>query len=265
MAGKYKGQTMMDEFQLGIFQSIPNPMISRYLAQLGWQWIIIDMQHGSFNFETVYECIHVIRAAGSRPFVRVGIGGFPEINRVLDLGATGVIVPMTNSQKDAERCAAAAKYPPRGERSSGGDPWYHYGSHYPRTANDDTLLFVQMEHIKAAECIDEMLAVDGVDGCYVGPTDLGLSLGLPHDDFESDAAHIDAITRTVEACRRHKKIAATNTYSLNDAKAKAIQGFNWITLRSDMDLFIDSASSQLTGLRATVLATANVNAQERLK
>jgi 2-keto-3-deoxy-L-rhamnonate aldolase RhmA len=102
----------MDTFQLGIFQSFPNPMISRYLAQLGWQWIIIDMQHGSFDFETVYECIHVIRAAGSRPFVRVSIEGFSEVNRVLDLGAAGVVVPMTNSREDAVRAAKAAKYPP---------------------------------------------------------------------------------------------------------------------------------------------------------
>ena len=251
----------MDELQLGIFQSIPNPMISRYLAQLGWQWIIIDMQHGSFNFETVYECIHVIRTAGSRPFVRVSVGGFSEINRALDVGAAGVIVPMTNSREDAIRSAAAAKYPPRGERSIGGDPWYHYGSEYPRTANKDTLLFVQMEHIKAADCIDEMLAVDGVDGCYVGPTDLGLSLGLPHDDFESNPDHIAAISRTVEACRRHKKIASVNTYSLQDAKVKASQGFEWITLRSDVDLFVDSARRQIADLRMAVNSTMSVGAQ----
>lgn len=251
----------MDEFQLGIFQSIPNPMISRYLAQLGWQWIIIDMQHGSFNFETVYECIHVIRAAGSRPFVRVSIGGFAEINRALDLGAAGVIVPMTNSREDAIRSAAAAKYPPRGERSIGGDPWHHYGSEYPRTANDDTFLFVQMEHIKAADCIDEMLAVDGVDGCYVGPTDLGLSLGLPHDNFESSPDHIAAVERTVQACRRHKKIAAVNTYSLEDAQSKATQGFEWITLRSDVDLFIDSLRQQISDLRASVHSAMRIGMQ----
>lgn len=251
---------MTENFRLGIFQSFPSPMVSRYLAQLGWEWIIIDLQHGSFNFETAYECIHVIRAAGSLPFVRVSVGGFSEINRALDLGAVGVVVPMTNSCQDAARAAAAAKYPPRGQRSIGGDPWHHYGANYPRTANDDTLLFVQMEHINAANCIEDMLAIDGVDGCYVGPTDLGLSLGLAHDNFESHPRHIAAIARTVEACRRHKKIAAINTYSLSDARAKASQGFEWITLRSDVDLFIDSARQQIADLRAAVNSELSIKA-----
>jgi 2-keto-3-deoxy-L-rhamnonate aldolase RhmA len=246
-----QGENMRD-FQLGMFQNLPNPMVSRYLAQLGWQWIILDLQHTSLDFSVLYECIHVIRTAGSLPFVRVGIGAFSDINRVLDLGAAGVVVPMTNCREDAERAAAAAKYPPRGERSIGGDPWYHYGSEYPRTANRETRLFIQMEHFKAAECITDMLAVDGVDGCYVGPSDLALSLELPHDDFETNPRHKAAIQRTLDACREYGKIAATNTYSLKDAMGKASQGFEWITMRSDMDLFIDAAKQQLTELRETV-------------
>jgi 2-keto-3-deoxy-L-rhamnonate aldolase RhmA len=242
----------MTDFQLGMFQNLPSPMFSRYLAQMGWQWIILDLQHTSFDFSTLYECIHVIRAAGSLPFVRVGIGAFSDINRVLDLGAAGVVVPMTNCREDAERAAAAAKYPPHGERSIGGDPWHHYGSEYPRTANRDTRLFIQMEHIKAAECIEDMLAVNGVDGCYVGPTDLALSLGLPHDDFETNPKHKAAIQRTLDACLRSGKIAATNTYSLEDAAGKAVQGYEWITMRSDVDLFISAAKRQLADLRKTV-------------
>lgn len=246
----------MTDFKLGMFQNFPSPMISRYLAQLGWQWIILDLQHTSFDFSTIYECIHVIRAAASLPFVRVGVGAFSDINRVLDLGAAGVIVPMTNTPEDAKRAAAAAKYPPQGERSIGGDSWYHYGADYPRTANRDTRLFIQMEHIKAAQCIENMLAVDGVDGCYVGPTDLALSLGLPHDNFESNPEHKDAIQRTLEACRRYGKIASTNTYSIEDAMGKAAQGYEWITMRSDMDLFIDAAKQQLSDLQQRVRRAA---------
>ncbi len=246
----------MSDFQLGMFQNFPSPMISRYLAQMGWQWIILDLQHTSFDFSTLYECIHVIRAAGSLPFVRIGVGAYSDINRVLDLGAAGVVVPMTNCRQDAERAAAAAKYPPQGERSIGGDPWHHYGSEYPRTANRDTKLFIQMEHIKAADCIEDMLAIDGVDGCYVGPTDLALSLGLPHDDFEQNPKHKAAIQRTLDACQRYHKIAATNTYSLADATGKAAQGYEWITMRSDMDLFIGTAKRQLADLQKTVRRAA---------
>lgn len=255
----------MTDFQLGMFQNLPSPMLSRYLAQMGWQWIILDLQHTSFDFSTLYECIHVVRAAGSLPFVRVGVNACSDINRVLDLGAAGVVVPMTNCRADAERAAAAAKYPPQGERSIGGDSWYHYGSEYPRTANRDTRLFIQMEHIKAAECIEDMLAVDGVDGCYVGPTDLALSLGLPHDNFETDPRHKAAIQRTLKACLKSGKIAATNTYSFDDATDKAAQGYKWITMRSDTDLFVSAAKQQLADLQKTIkLAVAERNGSVRV-
>src|SRR5438067_632964 len=96
---------------IGIWQQIPAPMISRFLAQMHWDWIILDMQHGSFNWQSAYECIHIIRAAGARPLVRVGIGQTMEVQKALDLGAGGVIVPMVNSRAESVAMAAAAKYP----------------------------------------------------------------------------------------------------------------------------------------------------------
>ena len=89
-------------------------MVSRFLAQLGWDWIILDGQHGCFNYETVYECVHTVRAAGATPLVRITIGNCSELKRTLDLGALGIIVPMVNSSEEAESLAQAAKYPPLG-------------------------------------------------------------------------------------------------------------------------------------------------------
>src|SRR5260370_19143909 len=81
---------------VGIFQMFPLPRISRYLAQQGWEWIVLDMQHSAISSETAYECIHTIRSAGSRPLVRVPVGGYAEIQKMLDLGAQGIVVPMVN-------------------------------------------------------------------------------------------------------------------------------------------------------------------------
>src|ERR1043166_7938802 len=128
----------------GLFQQIHLAMVSRHLAQEGWDWIVLDMQHGCFNFQTTYDCIHTIRSAGAKPIVRVPVGSFGEIQKVLDLGAMGVVVPMVNSRLDAEKAAQAAKYPPLGSRSIGGDVSYHYGSSYTERANQDTLLLVQI-------------------------------------------------------------------------------------------------------------------------
>jgi len=234
---------------VGIWQQIPVPMISRFLAQMGWDWIILDLQHGCFNWETAYECIHVIRMAGARPLVRVSIGQPAEVQKALDLGAGGVIVPMVNSPEESALMAAAAKYPPLGERSIGGDCRYHYGAGYPDAANDATLLLVQMEHIQSAGNIERIVAVPGVDGCFVGPTDLALSMGLPRTGFEHNPAHREAIARTVNACRAAGKLACSNSYALDEAAEKFAQGYECVTLRSDADLFFDSAGALLASLR----------------
>jgi 4-hydroxy-2-oxoheptanedioate aldolase len=94
---------------LGMFQQLPVPAISRYLAQQGWDWLILDMQHGSFDYSTAYECSHVARHSESKPLVRVPIGDFSAIQRFLDLGAYGVVVPMVNSREEAEQAAQVGK------------------------------------------------------------------------------------------------------------------------------------------------------------
>jgi 2-keto-3-deoxy-L-rhamnonate aldolase RhmA len=253
----WTSETAAARIVLGIWQQIPAPMISRFLAQMGWDWIILDMQHGSFSWETAYECIHTIRAAGARPLVRVGIGQTSEVQRALDLGAGGVIVPMVNSSEESERMAAAAKYPPLGERSIGGDPHYHYGGDYAERANEATLLLVQIEHVRAVESVEAILDLPGVDGCFVGPTDLALSMGLPRVGFETVPEHRKAIARIVNACVRLNKLACTNTYGLAEAADKAAQGYRCITLRSDADLFIDSARGLLNGLRGSTIGPSN--------
>jgi 4-hydroxy-2-oxoheptanedioate aldolase len=227
-------------------------MISRYLAQQGWEWIILDLQHGSLDSRTTYECIHAIRAAGAKPIVRVPVGAAPEVSKYLDLGAQGIVVPMVNSAAEARQMARAAKYPPLGERSIGGDARYHYGEDYPERANRETLLIVQIEHIRAVRAAKEILSVPGVDGCFVGPTDLALSMGLPRTDFESSPKHRAAIQRTVDVCHKLKKLACCNSYSLADAGEKSRQGYQCITLESDVRLFMDSGGKLLRDLRRAV-------------
>lgn len=236
-----------------MWQLLPSPMISRYLAQQGWEWIFLDLQHGSLDSRTTYECIHAIRAAGAKPFVRVSIGAASEVSKYLDLGAHGIVVPMVNSAAEARLMARAAKYPPLGDRSIGGDARYHYGEDYPERANRETLLIVQIEHIRAVRAVEKILSVPGVDGCFVGPTDLALSMGLPRTSFETNPKHRAAIERTADVCRRLKKIACCNSYSLADAGEKSRQGYQCITLESDVRLFMASGEKLLKDLRQTVV------------
>jgi 4-hydroxy-2-oxoheptanedioate aldolase len=237
---------------LGIWQLIPSPTVSRLLARQGWDWIILDRQHGSPDSRTTYECIHAIRAEGAKPLVRVPIGAGAEVSKYLDLGAQGIVVPMVNSAAEARTMALAAKYPPLGERSMGGDARLYYGEDYPERANQETLLIVQIEHIRAVRSVEKIMAVRGVDGCFVGPTDLAMSMGLPRTGYESNPAHRAAIRRTAEVCRKLKKLACCNTYSLADAQEKRAQGFECISFETEVQLLMKSGETACQGLRRAV-------------
>jgi len=224
--------------QIGIWQNIPQPMVSRYLAQMGWDWIILDLQHFPMNWETAYECIHTIRTCGARPLVRTAIGMPAEVEKALDLGAGGVVVPMVNTVETARALARAAKYPPLGGRSLGGDNFLHYGADYPEKANTDTLLLVQLEHIEGVNNAEGILGLPGVDGCFVGPVDLALSMGIDRHTYEQHPEHRAAMRRIVEVTLAAGKLPCCNTYSPEDFAAKWEAGFRAITLRSDMDLLV---------------------------
>jgi 4-hydroxy-2-oxoheptanedioate aldolase len=234
---------------LGMFQQLPVPAISRYLAQQGWDWLILDMQHGSFDYSTAYECCHVARQSGSKPLVRVPIGDFSAIQRVLDLGAFGVVVPMVNSREEAEQAAQAAKYPPLGGRSRGGDAWYHFGANYTETANSMTVLLVQIEHIKAVALAEKILAVEGVDGFLMGQVDLALSMGLSDTHFSENREHQAAIQHTVDVCNSLGKLACYNAFSEAEAQERVRQGFHVITYQSDVDVFCASGRARFDAMR----------------
>lgn len=234
---------------LGIWQEISSPSVSRYLAAMQWDFVVVDMQHGAISVETAYQCIHVLRAASAQPWVRVPIGASSEIQRALDIGAQAVVVPMVNSVAEAVAAAQNAKYPPLGERSVGGDFPVHQGEDYTERANRETQLLVQVEHIDAVRSIDEILAVPGVDGCFVGPTDLALSMGMTRYGFATNPDHCEAIRRTLEATHGSGKIACCNSYSLADAEDRFAAEWNCVTYRSDVDLLMNAGKDLCGQLR----------------
>ncbi len=234
---------------LGIWQQFPLPMVSRLLGRMGWDWVVLDMQHGSPNTETAYECVHTLHAAGARPLLRTSVDMVSEVQRALDLGALGVVVPMVNSIDEAQAVAHAAKYPPLGCRSVGSDVTWHYGDDYYERANEQTLLLVQIEHIDAVNHVEQIMAIPGVDGCFIGPTDLALSMGLPRIGYEDNRDHRAAISRTLKASHTHGKLACCNTYTMRDAEDRIAAGFDAITFKSEADLFMSAGTSLLAGLR----------------
>ena len=226
--------------QLGLWQHLPNSSVSRFLSIMGWDFVVLDMQHGMATYETAHQCIYSLRDCGTQPWIRTSINSPSEVQRVLDIGAQAVVVPMVNSLAEAKELVAAAKYPPLGRRSIGGDNHIHLGSDYPDHANDSTKLIVQIEHLDGVREVEEIMALPGVDGCFIGPVDLALSMNLSLDNFAEDPELQACILRTLDACLTNGKIACCNTFSLDDAKRKVGEGFQYITQMSEVDLMVQA-------------------------
>lgn len=191
-----------------------SPAVAGLLAREGFDFILVDTEHGIFDPREVEAHIAAARAAGLCSLVRVSTTDRAEIMRVLDAGAEGIMVPMVRSLDDARRAVAHSKYPPLGQR----------GAHFARPHNDfspptDTaaymaeankslLTVLQIETLEAAEIVDELAALDGVDMLYIGPGDLSIALGHPGQVNHPDVLAV--VERMVQACRAHGKLAGSH-------------------------------------------------------
>lgn len=174
---------------VGSWITLGHPAIAEIMADAGFDWLAIDLEHSAITIREAEDLIRTIERSGCIPLVRLSSNNRVQIKRVMDSGAHGVIVPMVNSEEEAREAVAAVKYPPVGERSFGLARAQRYGnsfSEYIEWAAENTIVMVQIEHIAAVGCIDQILAVPGVDGYFVGPYDLSGSMGIP-GQFESPA------------------------------------------------------------------------------
>ena len=161
--------------------AIPSGFSAEVMAQCGFDSVTVDMQHGAQDFLSMLACLQAMQAHPVTPLVRVPWNEPGIIGKVLDAGAMGIICPMINSKKEAEAMVQYCKYPPLGARSNGAfrAGMYGEGGAYMATANTETLCIPMIETKQAVKNIDAILDVEGIAGIYVGPSDLGLSYGLP--------------------------------------------------------------------------------------
>ncbi|KKK66319.1 hypothetical protein LCGC14_2965290 [marine sediment metagenome] len=151
-----------------------------------FDWICIDLEHGSISIESLPGMINTILLHKTIPVVRVPKNEYKWIGRSLDAGAMGIIVPMINNKEDAEYAVDCVKYPPKGNRGFGYSHCNNYGhtfESYIKYANEEIALIVQIEHCDAMTNLREILSVDGVDGSFLGPLDLKGSIDINMDDI----------------------------------------------------------------------------------
>jgi 4-hydroxy-2-oxoheptanedioate aldolase len=231
--------------------AIPNAFSAEMYARCGWDSVTVDMQHGVQDYLSCVACFQGIQPSGAVPMVRVPWNEPGIIGKVLDAGAMGVICPMVNTEAEARALVQYCKYPPAGTRSNGPISAGAYGSSgtYQKTANDEILVIPMIETRTAIENIGKILDVPGIDGIYIGPSDLSFSLGKePKLDVEDP--EILAIYDMLLAETGKRGIAA-GLHNGTPAYAKRMieKGFKLVTIANEVGLMVQAATAAVKATR----------------
>jgi 4-hydroxy-2-oxoheptanedioate aldolase len=250
-----KRRLQAGETVVGTWMNLAEPLVAGLLASHGWDWLLIDMEHGPIPLADAAAMVTAVRAQGGVPIVRVAWNESSQIQRVLDLGAWGIMVPVVNTADDARRVVRDARFPPLGERSRGGvranltfetDP-----GTYSLRANEEVLVLVQIETEQAVANIAEIMAVDGIDGAFVGPNDLAFSGGKPWPDvWEKDTAYmklIDAVPPAAEAAGKFAGILAREAAQANQMIA---HGYRFVGVGGDVTFLSNGSKAWLEMVRS---------------
>ena len=167
-----------DELALTGWVSTGNALVAELLGHSGYDAVTVDLQHGMFGLDAAIACLQAVSATPAVPLARCRSNDLAEIGHLLDAGAYGIICPSIDTPEDAARFVAACRYPPRGRRSYGPTRAVLYGGpDYVAGADDTVLAMGMVESASALDHLDAILAVDGLDAVYVGPSDLAVSNG----------------------------------------------------------------------------------------
>ena len=235
-----------DGYAVNGWLSLPASFSAEVMAHQGWDSLTIDLQHGLIDYQNAVGMLQAISTTRTVPFVRVPWLDPAIIMKVLDAGAYGVICPMINSAAEAHEFVAACRYPPAGIRSCGPIRANVYaGSDYVANANRTIITMAMIETRSGLDNLDEILSVEGLDAIYVGPADLALALGCEPrlDPTEEDV--VKAIEYIVARARKKKIVAGIHTASTDNAQKMIRQGFQFVTVGSDVRLLIAKVSEVL--------------------
>jgi 4-hydroxy-2-oxoheptanedioate aldolase len=233
--------------------ALPEPLVAEAIARAGFDCVALDMQHGLLDTAAVVRGIGGIAHAGKPALVRIPVGDNAFASRVLDMGAEAVIAPMINSADEARAFVAATKYPPVGERSWGPNramtlrgttPQQHLDS-----GNATSLALAMIETRRALDALDEILGVDGLDGVFVGPSDLSVTLSEGKRIAPLDKALDEPIALIAERTKAAGKIAGIFAASPERAVTFRTMGYRLIALGSDNLYLATGAKAMLAAAR----------------
>jgi 4-hydroxy-2-oxoheptanedioate aldolase len=227
--------------------SIPSGYSAEVMAKAGYDALTVDMQHGVQDYHSLVACFQAMTPQGPVPMARVPWNEPGMIGKVLDAGAAGIICPMINTPDDARALVTAMRYPPLGARSHGPIRAGTYGEAgtYYKTANDDVICMPMIETAQAVANINEILDVPGVDAVYIGPGDLGLSMGLAPAMDREEPEILKHYETVLIACEKRAIYAGLHTANASYAARMMQMGFRFVVLASDSGIMLRGARAEV--------------------
>ena len=249
-----KQKLLRDETVFGLFCNIPSPMVVEVLGYAGFDFVIIDAEHGIADFETVENMIRASEVSSIIPITRIGLNLQQHILRFLDAGSMGVQIPLINTKQEAKNVVTSVKYPPIGNRGLAPTRASKFGldstlSDYVKLANQETLVVVQIETMEAVKNLNGILTVENIDVVFFGPTDLSASLGVPGEiDHPKVVNVIEQAGKKVREAGKSAGVLGRDPKSLLDWEAK---GFRYLCTNAS-SLFTRSATKFISDINKSI-------------
>ncbi|MBC3788577.1 HpcH/HpaI aldolase family protein [Spirosoma utsteinense] len=235
---------------LGTIVSLPSPELSELLSLAGFDWLFIDMEHGPLSIGDAQRLLQAVKN-DCNAIVRVAENNPILIKQALDIGADGIIVPLVNSAEEARQAVASARYPPLGKRSVGLARAHDYGLHfadYIQRANQTLAVIIQIEHQDAVNNLDEILAVEGIDGVFIGPYDLSGSMNRLGDVFSAPVQ--EAIAEVKSKCARKNIPVGIFLQQPDQLEAEIASGTTFLAVGTDTFFVWSGAQNVVNAFKA---------------
>jgi 4-hydroxy-2-oxoheptanedioate aldolase len=232
------------------------------MANAGWDSLTIDMQHGLVDYTTAVSMLQAISTTNTIPLARVSWNEPGIIMKMLDAGALGIVCPMINTREECERFVGACRYAPRGYRSFGPTrARVAWGDDYEARASELVVTFAMVETAEAVQNVEDIVSAPGLDGVYVGPADLSLSMGSPERADPTVPHVVEALDKIAAVCRKHGVVAGIHCNSSDYALKMIDKGYRFVTLRSDGAILATAAGQMVKAMKGSERAAASADAR----
>ena len=230
MINKFKKKLDNNDVTFGPFIGIPSVSTAELMGWLGFDFVIIDCEHGPMDYETVENMIRASELSDITPIVRIGLNQQQHIQRYLDSGAKGVMIPLINTKDQAKSVVDSVKYPPIGKRGVFGNRGSKFGlistAEQIKISNKEIFVSVQIETKQSVKNQDEIIKTEGIDAIFLGPGDLSVSLGVPGEMMHQKV--IKTMNPIVENALKNGKHVGTLGLDLDQATYWHNKGVNWL-------------------------------------